>query len=473
MKNKLNIAIFIICALVAGALVYQIITLDLLPNQLLVIVICFVIILLLLCFALSLKWKAFGNILMCLLVAMSGFGNFYLHKTNNLLGSISELSEEKVKFSIVALKEFEHEPSSLGVISVGNLDFQSKALEKIGNEYEVKDYADYESFPKALYDGEVDSLLVSDSSIDLIEENKPSFMKDIKVIDSFVITSEKKTIDSNVDILNEPFNIYISGKDAASIDSLSRSDVNIILSINPKTHQILMTGVPRDFFIPQTCQNNQKDKLTHTGTYGIACTVDSMANYMNIPIDYYVEVNFESLVDVVDALGGVTVDSPYDFVSLHGKYHFTKGPNEMDGDEALGFVRERYSFQDGDRERSRNQMRVLTAIIDKAMSPSIIGSYPKLMDTLSSSFKTNLTKKEMTSFIKSQLLNMSPWDIQQIQVNGSGSMTVSPALGFEVYVMVPNEETVQGAQKLIEKLLANEVVTEEDIQKQNDLVAGK
>ena len=470
MKNKLNIVLFLICTLITGAFMYQMVTLNLVPDQLLIVVLCFLVVLLLLCFALSLKWKIFGNVLMCFLIAFSSFGNFYLYKTNNLLGVVSESKKDELKFSVVVLKDFGGKPESLGVLSIGNLDFQSKALEKIGNKYERKEYADFKSFPKALYDGEVDALLVSDSSIELIVENQPDFLDDVKVIDSFVISAEKKKMNSDIDIISEPFNIYISGKDAEGIDSLSRSDVNIILSINPNTHQILMTGIPRDFFIPQTCQNNQKDKLTHTGMYGIACTVDSMENFMDVPIDYYVEVNFNSLIQAVDALGGITVNSPLAFNA--GGYEFVVGDNKMNGNQALAFSRERYSFQDGDRERSRNQMRVLTAMIDKAMSPSIIGTYPKLMDTLSSSFKTNLTKEEMTSFIKSQVLNMTPWDIQQIQVNGSGSMVVSPALGFEVYVMVPNEETVQGAQTLIEKLLANEVVTKEDIQKQNDLVAG-
>ena len=254
------------------------------------------------------------------------------------------------------------------------------------------------------------------------------------------------------------------------MDSTSRSDVNIIVTINPNNHEILMTGVPRDFYIPQTCQNNQKDKLTHTGMYGIACTVDSMENFMNVPIDYYVEVNFKSLVKVVDALGGITVDSPYDFVSMHGNYHFQKGPNTMDGDQALGFVRERYSFKDGDRERSRNQMRMLTAIINKAISPSIIKNYPKLMDSLSDSFKTNLPKKQISAFIKNQLSTMEGWHISQIQVNGSGDMVMSPAFGQELYVMVPYEDTVDNAEKLMKKVLSGEKITEKDIEKQNKLV---
>ena len=146
--------------------------------------------------------------------------------------------------------------------------------------------------------------------------------------------------------------------------------------------------------------------------------------------------------------------------------------NHMDGLQSLGFVRERYSFEDGDRERSRNQMRVLQAIIDKALSPSIIKSYPKLLDSLSSCFKTNLSEGEITSFIKFQLKHMEKWDIKQIQVNGTGITTVSPALGFEVYMMDPNMDTVEHAEKLIKKVLNNEVVTDSDVERQNELVAN-
>ena len=472
MKNKfyktVSFNIFLIALVIFGFLIFQVVTLNLLPLSIFLIMVLGTMFVLILFLLLCAKWKLLGNILLCLSIAIFSLGNIYVYKAHTLLKNVSDTNKNVVNFSVVALKERVEKPSSLGILSIGNLEFQYKALEQIEESYTIVEINSYEKFINDLYEENVDSILVASNSIELIEEYYPSFIEDVKVIQTVKVEMESQKVSSDIDIVHEPFNIYISGKDAEGIDNLSRSDVNIIMSINPSTHQILMTGVPRDFYIPQTCQNNQQDKLTHTGMFGIACTVDSMENFMQVPIDYYVEVNFNSLINVVDSLGGITVNSPLAFTA--GGYEFVVGENEMDGQKALAFSRERYSFEDGDRERSRNQMRVLTAIINKAMSPSIIGHYSELLDTLSTSFKTNLSKKEITSFIKSQLMNMQLWNIQQIQVNGYGDSVVSPALGFEVYVMVPYEDTVQDAEQLIQKILDNEEITQEDINNHNQIV---
>lgn len=469
--KKGSFYLLLLYLIVFSILLYQMFILNVVPNYLVISCICFCIALFLLCLCLLIKkCVKTGKILLCVFIIIGLFGNIYIYKTSKLFNVITDSKTDASKVYVVALKDHNHF-SKMGILSIGNLELQDKALKKINNTYELKEYSSYKEYGNALYDGKVDTLLVSDGSYSLMEESFPTFKKDTKIIETINVEIEKNDSKEDVDIMNKPFNIYISGKDANDLNtSLSRSDVNIIVSINPKTHQILMTGIPRDYFIPQTCQNNQRDKLTHTGLYGINCTIDSVSNYMNIPIDYYVQVNFNSLVNVVDALGGITIDCPIEFTSLHGNYHFTVGKNDMNGLQALGFVRERYSFVDGDRERSRNQMRVLTAIINKAMTPSIIIKYPQFMDALSDSFKTNLTQKQMTSFIKEQIQHASKWDIQQIQVNGTGSMVVSPALGFEVYVMQPNEETVKNATRLINKINSGEKITREDIDSQLKLM---
>ena len=253
----------------------------------------------------------------------------------------------------------------------------------------------------------------------------------------------------------EPFTVLISGRDYGDLHAAySHSDVNIIMTINPQTHKILMLGIPRDYCVPQPCQDGKTDKLTHTGLFGAKATVDTIEQFFDIPINYYVEVNFNSVVKIVDALGGITVDSPNAF-SIFG-HDFVVGENHLNGEEALAFTRERYSFQDGDNERSRNQMRVLEAMIDKAMSPAIIKNYHKLMDTLSDSFKTNMTVNEMTSFIRSQMEHVKDWKIEQIQVNGSDKHMVSPCLGFEVYMMEPNMDSVEAARTQMEQMLTVE-----------------
>ena len=471
--KKVPFFVFLLCLIVCCLFVFQLFSLNVLPGSILVVGCVFLAVLILLSFVLSLKWKIIGNVLMVLILCISSIGNVYLYKTQSLFGSVTDNESSTSSFSVVCLKDYSDSISSLGILSIGNLELQDAALKELSSEYDYVEFDSYKRFGSALYDGMVDSLLVSDSSFALLEEEFPSFRKDIKVVETFKVHMKSSSVSKNVNIVKDPFVVYISGHDAEDIDSnISRSDVNIVMMVNPNTHQILMLGIPRDFYILQVCQNNQKDKLTHTGMYGTACTVESVENFMNVPVNYYVEVNFNSLVNVVDALDGITVNSPYEFKGLYKGYYYNKGPIELDGDYALGFVRERYSFTDGDRERSRNQMRVLTAIINKSMSPMIITKYPSLMDSLSSSFKTNMSQKEITTFIKTQLKHMEKWDIQQIQVNGTVLTTVSPALGFEVYMMEPNMDTVEHAEKLIKKVLNNEVVTESDVERQNELVSN-
>ena len=465
--------LFLLCLVVCGLLGFQLFSLGVLPGIIFIVICSFLLILVLLGFVLSLKWKIVGNVLMVLILCISSVGNVYLYKTQSLFGFVTSNENSISSFSVVCLKGHSESVSSLGILSIGNLELQDAALKELSFDYVGVEFDSYKKFGSALYDGMVDSLLVSDSSFAFLEEEFPSFRKDIKVVETFKVHMKSSFASKNVNIVKDPFVVYISGHDAEDIDSnISRSDVNIMMTVNPNTHQILMLGIPRDFYIPQVCQNNQKDKLTHTGMYGVACMVESVENFLDVPINYNVTVNFNSLVSVVDALGGITVYSPNDFVSMHGNDHFIIGNNTMNGKQALGFVRERYSFEDGDRERSRNQMRVLTAIINKAMSPTIITKYPSLMDSLSSSFKTNMSQKEITTFIKSQLKHMEKWDIKQIQVNGTGITTVSPALGFEVYMMNPNMDTVEHAEMLIKKVLNNEVVTDSDVERQNELVAN-
>ncbi len=229
-----------------------------------------------------------------------------------------------------------------------------------------------------------------------------------------------------------------------------------------------MTGIPRDFYVSQTCQGNQSDKLTHTGIYGVECTISSVENFMNTELNYYARVNFSSVVDIVNALGGITIESPFLFVTSTG-VPINQGANNLNGEQTLAFVRERKNLPDGDRERSRNQMRAVEAMINKAISPSIITNYSSIMNAVSGSFQTNMSQKEMTDFIKQQLNDMKGWDIKQIQVSGSGSTLYSPANGFNSYVMVPNEATVENAKKLIDKIDSGEIITDEDVAYQKSI----
>ena len=467
--------LFLLCLVVCGLFIYQLISLNVLPSSILVVGCVFLIVLVFLGFVLLFKWKIVGSAILCLLVVVSSFGNVYLYKTHRMLSDVSVGLDFKVSsdFYLIGLRDFDGSVSNVGVLSIGNTSLQDLAVKKLDGNFDFIEFDSYYILSDVFLNGVVDAVLVSDSSYSLLRELQCFKSEDVKELDVVTVCFDSFEDAKNVDLLNESFTVFISGKDSEDLNtSISRSDVNLLLCVNPVKHEILMVGIPRDFYVEQPCQSGLRDKLTHAGLFGVGGSIGCVEKLFNVPINYYVEVNFNSLVSVVDALDGISVYSPYDFVSLHGDYHFTEGMNHMDGLQALGFVRERYSFEDGDRERSRNQMRVLQAIIDKALSPSIIRSYPKLLDSLSSCFKTNLSEGEITSFVKSQLKHMEKWDIKQIQVNGTGITAVSPALGFEVYMMDPDLKTVDHAEMLIKKVLNNEVVTDSDVDRQNELVAN-
>ena len=311
-----------------------------------------------------------------------------------------------------------------------------------------------EAYGDALYNGEVTAMLLNEGMRGSFDEKHPQFDQDTKVLKSYTYETKAADISKNVDVTKDPFNIYISGIDTyGTISTVSRSDVNMIATVNPKTHQILLTSIPRDYYVPQPCQGGQTDKLTHTGIFGVDCTVETVENYFGIDINYYVRVNFSSVENIVNALGGITVNNPVAFTASDGTYSYEAGEVYMDGAKALRFARERYNLGGGDRDRGKNQMRVITGIINKAISPSIITNYTSILDAVSGSFQTNMSNSEMTSLIKMQINDMSGWDIEQISVNGTGNGSAwSPANGFNSWVMEPNVNTVKRAVEVIKKV---------------------
>lgn len=477
----------LVYGLLTIGLIVQAITVNVLPMKFLIPVIVVLLLLFLGMYYLQMGKhvnkinKVLGKILIVILSVILGFGNWYLFSTGSAFSRMTSGKDVSV-VSIVVMKDSpikkfnDLNGKKMGIMSVGDLETQDKALKDVkkdlGSEPTEVKYNSYKTFGDDLYEGKVDTILLNEGSRGMFEDNHSDFDQKTRVVKQYTYKSEAKDISKNVNVTKDPFNVYITGMDTfGTISTVSRSDVNMIVSVNPKTHQILMTGIPRDFYISQTCQANQSDKLTHTGIYGVECTISSVENLMDIELNYYARVNFSSVVDIVDALGGITVESPYSFTTSYGGYQIQQRTNHLNGDQTLGFVRERYAVPDGDRQRSRNQMIAVEAMINKAISPSIITNYSSIMNAVSGSFQTNMSQKEMTDFIKQQLNDMKGWDIKQIQVSGSGANLYSPANGFNSYMMVPNEATVENAKKLIDKIDSGELITDEDVAYQNQLVS--
>lgn len=407
--------------------------------------------------------KLLGKILIVAMCIILGIGNRYLFATNSLFSNITGDNSQTSIVSVVVLKDGtisrvnDLKGKETGYSKTSNQDLLNKAITDIKNDLNddinINKFDTFKLLADNLYSGGISAILMDEATRGMLEDEYGDFSSNTKVIKRYKYKTETKDISKSVDVDSEPFNVYITGIDSfGTIATVGRSDVNMIASVNPKTNQILLVSVPRDYYVPQTCQANQKDKLTHTGIYGANCTIDTMSNFMGMDMNYYVRVNFSSVVEIVNALGGITVDNPVAFTASDGTYSYPSGLVNMDGEKALRFARERYAFSGGDRDRGKNQMRVITGIINKAISPTIITNYTGILSAVGGSFQTNMSNSEMTTFIKMQINDMSGWTISQYALDGTGETNWSPANGFNSYVMQPNMDTVNKAIELMTKI---------------------
>ena len=270
--------------------------------------------------------------------------------------------------------------------------------------------------------------------------------------------SSSKIANSGADITNEPTNIYITGNDlwGDNEDDYKRSDMNMIVTINPTTRKILMTSIPRDSYVALH-KNGQMDKLTHTGMYGVDETLNTVTDWLGYDFDYYLSVNFSAVVSVIDAMGGITVESPKDFESAIADYSYVKGENTLTGMEALYFARERKAFtEEGDEQRVKNQQAVMTAMINKlTSSKTLLANYSDLLDAMGDNLETNLSTQDMSALVKMQLEDMAGWEITQQEITGSGAMRTVASLSSanEYSVQIPDSSSVAAAIDGIDKVM--------------------
>ena len=329
------------------------------------------------------------------------------------------------------------------------LDNINKAL---GREVKVEQYGTVQELANALLEGRVDAAVYNQALDGLITDSIEDYSDKIRVLYHYGIETELEQETADVE---EPFNVYISGIDVSGpVATNSRSDVNIIMTVNPNTKKILLTTTPRDYYVQiPDISGEQRDKLTHAGIYGVDASMRTLEQLYGIDISYYARVNFSSLVKIVDTLGGVDVDSDFDF-DAQG-YHFQKGMNHLDGKQALAFSRERYSFEDGDNQRGKDQEKVLTAILNKAMSPAILSNASALIADVSDSVQTNMTQEEMAKFIKMQLNDGASWNIESVAASGNGDTQACYSSGDQpLYVMWPDEAVVQSISAKMNEILS-------------------
>lgn len=402
------------------------------------------------------------NILWCLICI---FGSFYLFKTINFMGGLGKSDQKTENYSVIVLNDSAYEKiEDIKGKEVGLVSYQSegktKAKEHLSSKVSVnyKDFETPQDLENALLNKDIDVIMVEDSYVEMFKEINEDFESLTRVIYSFSVQMKAEDISKDVSVTKEPFSIYISGIDTyGKISSVSRSDVNIVATVNPNTNQILLISIPRDYYVKLHGTTGYNDKLTHAGIYGVDMSVKTLEDLLGININYYVKVNFSSVIKIVDVLDGIDVYSEYTFKSYSG-YNFTKGYNHMDGKQALDFARTRKAFASGDRQRGKNQQAVIEALIRKCSSAAVITKYSSLLDSINGSFQTNMSTKEITSLAKYQLDKMPEWTVKSISLDGSDSYNYTYSYGrSKAYVMVPYESSIKEAQQALSEILGGAV----------------
>lgn len=405
--------------------------------------------------------NAIGIIVTIILLIIMILGITYELNTIDFLKQFGFNSYKTETYNVIVLADSSYEEiSDLENKTIAHLSLQdhqglAEAYKKVESTIDFTSTTgdDISDLSSMLESEDTDAIILESAQLSIIEEEDEEFYEDIKIIWSVDIEIEIAKIGESVDVTKDSFNILISGIDTyGTITKVSRSDVNILVSINPSANKILLTSIPRDYYVLLP-EYDAYDKLTHAGIYGIETSVSAIENLLDTTINYYVKVNFTSLIDIVDALGGITIESNYDFTSKDG-YHFTKGTNNLDGERALSFAREREAFREGDRIRGQNQEIILEALINKAMSASIITNYADLLNALDDKFLTNITDSEITDFIKMQIANMDTWSIESISLDGSNAYDYTYSYqNQKLYVMKPYEESILNAKEKINSTL--------------------
>ena len=466
-KKTLHMAgklITLIQLILAVGLIAVIWNSGLVPTKYLVAIIIVLLILFGVTFGLQyVKNKVYivGIVLSIILSILQAIGIVYMLKADKLMADVGGANYKTDNMIVVVKKD--NPASNLMDASMYRFGTQTAVDQEntqtmldninkaLGREVKVEQYGTVQELANALLEGRVDAAVYNQALDGLITDSIEDYSDKVRVLYHYGIETELEQETADV---GEPFNVYISGIDVdGPIATNSRSDVNIIMTVNPNTKKILLTTTPRDYYVQiPDISGEQRDKLTHAGIYGVDASMRTLEQLYGIDISYYARVNFSSLVKIVDTLGGVDVDSDFEFTA--GGYQFKQGMNHLDGKQALAFSRERYSFEDGDNQRGKDQEKVLTAILNKAMSPAILSNASALIADVSDSVQTNMTQEEMAKFIKMQLNDGASWTIESQAASGNGDTQACYSSGDQpLYVMWPDEAVVQSISAKMNEIL--------------------
>jgi LCP family protein required for cell wall assembly len=402
---------------------------------------------------LSLVLIALSLVLSHAMVALTDFTN-----------GIQPTTAATVRYDVIALKSHSPDIASLAGQPVGRLEGDPNAAlvqTELNRLVQVNlvDVADPGALAELITDATLPGAVINDAYLALYEENLPEFYASVQILRSFDIVplgptwAPTWTPKPDPGPATTPFVLYISGVDSYSYSG--RSDVNILAVVNPGSGRILLVSTPRDYYVQLHGTTGRKDKLTHAGIYGVDMSVATLQDLYQIEIDYWLRINFNSVVRLVDTVGGIEVYSDYAFTSAHGRHSFVQGWNHLNGDQALAFARERYSFAGGDRVRGQNQEKIIEGLVRRFSDPTILLRYNTILSSLQDAFQTSAPGDLITGLVNHQLSQKIDWQVESISVNGSDASEPTYSMGNQrLYVMIPDQATVRAAQDRIAQVLA-------------------
>ena len=474
--NILFNTIALISTILAIVFCVYIYKLDMIPSKYLItaFIVIGVIYLILIAFTLPKKMKKTIKIVCCVFFIINalvfGYGIKYSDKTIEALDKISYDLSQKEDYEVKVLSKSNItdvnglKNKKIGIFKNDSYEDVVKYLKK-DVEVEIKDYEDPVKFFEDLSEGTIDAVIASDTVYGLLEEDLAYMKLELKTV-HFVgvpIKGNVEEVVKVVDVTNTKFNIFIAGGDkTGSINKVMNTDVNMIVSVDPVNHKLLLTSIPRDYYVVLPSKGeNAYDKLTHAGYYGVQESIRAVENLLGIEINYYAKVNFTTIEKVVDAIGGIDVYSDYSFRedATWDHYYYKKGINHLDGKRALAFARERHAFSDGDVQRVKNQQHVIDAIIKKmTSSTTLMANYTDILDAVSANFATNLDRKSISRLVKAQLSDMRGWTSESQNLVGysSSSKNCYSLKGWDLYVMKQNPDSVKKASEKILKFMSDE-----------------
>ena len=465
-KRSVNIALLTIYVLLGGFLLFLIFRHNILAFRYLNVITAAVVILvalaslLLIIYRKAEKFTIFFLILAILVSSVSFFALQQFVGFTSHINSTSNYSEYSM--SVVVLKDSEvHNVTQLDSV-IGPTDTDNENIQKLiadiktsqSKELTVEQSTSYLAAYKSLVSGEAKAIVLNSVFENIIESEYPDYASKIRKIYTKNITKEVAAPKVSK---NKSFNVYVSGIDTyGPISSVSRSDVNILMTVNQDSKKILLTTTPRDSYVPiADGGNNQKDKLTHAGIYGVDSSIHTLENLYGVDINYYVRLNFTSFLKLIDLLGGVDVYNDQEFTSRHGKFHFPVGNVHLDSEQALGFVRERYSLADGDRDRGRNQQKVIVAIIQKLTSTEALKNYSDIIQGLQDSLQTNMPIETMMDLVNAQLESGGSYKVNSQDLKGTGQMGL-PSYAMpdsNLYMMEIDDSSLAAAKSAIQDVM--------------------